>query len=754
MRLLKIFKTLGAGLCFVGMALTTSAGTAQEVEVAPSGASAPEPAGQRPVARAVRLHTAPVLDGIVAGDPAWEGLPAATGFRQNTPNAGEPSSERTEVYIGYTDDVFYLGVSCLDRDPAGIIVDGSRRDASLDNTDSFRVVIDTYFDGQSGFVFGTNPAGIEFDGQVTGAAAGGLSSGNTLNSNWDAAWEVKARINEDGWSAEFAIPFRSLRFPSGKDRRWGINFQRNIRRRNESAFWAPLGRQFNLYWVSEAGVLEGLETSSQKNLQLTPYILADGRRRPKAVAGGFEANTTTDSEAGFDLKYSVTPSLTLDATYNTDFAQVEADEQQINLDRFNLFFAEKRPFFLENSGQFSVGVPEELELFFSRRIGLSPSGQEVPIEAGLRLSGKLGQANNIGLLVMRADEVEGVAPENDFAVARFSRDLANRSSIGAIFVSRDGGTDSSGADDTNRAIGLDGRRGIGEFGQILGFFAKTGTPGIDHDDHAFRLGARYDSDTLIASANYTEVGAGFNPEVGFLARTGYRKPDVFALYRIRPKNLWGLHELRPHVSYSGFWDFDGFQESEFLHLDNHWEWKNGYEFHTGVNLKQEGVKSPFEIFPGVTVPAGSYRDQEVSLVFQTNEAIAVSLETRLVFGGFFGGDRLRLAPELKFRINEAFNAGLVWDHNEIDLPGGSFDTNLGRLRASYSVNPRLFVQALVQYNDRADAWATNLRFGWLQRANTGLFIVYDEVRDLGDSGTGIPGRNLIIKYSRLMDLLR
>ncbi len=728
-------------------------GQAQDIEASPPGW---RPVG-RPVARAVRLQAVPVLDGDVAGDPAWDGLPAAADFRQNTPDEGDPSTEKTEVYVGYTDDVLYLGVRCHDREPAGIIVADSRRDASLEDTDSFRVIFDTYSDGQSGFVFGTNPAGIEFDGQVTGAIEGGLSSGNTFNRNWDTAWEVRALISEDGWSAEFAIPFRSLRFPGGEDRRWGVNFQRNIRRRNESAFWAPLPRQFNLYWVSEAGALEGLETPSPRNLQVTPYVLADGRRRAAVAPGGFDAETTSDSEAGLDLKYSVTPSLTLDATYNTDFAQVEADEQQINLDRFNLFFPEKRPFFLENSGLFSVGVPEELELFFSRRIGLGPGGQEIPIEAGLRLTGKLGQGNSIGLLAMRAEEADGVAPRNDFAVARFTRDLPNRSSIGAIFVTRNGAEDLAGADDTNRTFGVDGRWGIGEFGQVLGFFAKTETPGIDENDHAFRVGTRYDSETWIASINYTEVAEGFNPEVGFLARTGYRKVDGRALYRWRPENLWGLHELRPHVSYSGFWDFDDFQESGFLHVDNHWEWKNGYEFHTGVNFRQEGVKEPFEIFPGVIVPVGSYSEEEVSLVFQTNEGAAVSFETRFELGGFFGGDFVRVAPELEWRVNEAFNAELEWNHIDIDLPGGSFETNLGRLRASYSFNPRVFVQALVQYNDRADAWATNLRFGWLQRANTGFFIVYDEIRDIGDrggAGTGIPGRNLIVKYSRLIDLLR
>ena len=392
---------------------------------------------------------------------------------QNTPDEGLPASERTEVFITFDDHTLYLGVICHDRNPGEIIVADSRRDASLAETDSFQVIFDTYADGQSGFVFGTNPAGIEFDGQVSGASSGGLSAGNRFNRNWDAAWEVKAAVTQAGWSAEFAIPFRSLRFPEDADVPWNVNFQRNIRRRNERSFWAPLPRQFNLYWVPLAGHLEGLETPHQRTFQVIPYVLAESR---KGAADGQE--TESREEVGIDLKYGLTPSLTLDATLNTDFAQVEVDEQQINLDRFSLFFPEKRPFFLENADLFSVGVPEEIELFFSRRIGLGPEGESIPIDGGLRLSGRTGR-NNVGLLMMRADELEGIAPKNDFLVARYSRDLPNRSSLGAIVVSREGSGAQATIGDENRTYGVDGRWGIGEGGQLLGFYARTDTPGVD-----------------------------------------------------------------------------------------------------------------------------------------------------------------------------------------------------------------------------------------------------------------------------------
>jgi hypothetical protein len=401
-----------------------------------------------------------------------------------------------------------------------------------------------------------------------------------------------------------------------------------------------------------------------------------------------------------------------------------------------------------------VGVPQELELFYSRRIGLGPDGEEVPIKWGLRMSGKAGGSYNVGLIYMEADEVSGVAPQNDFAVARVSRDLPNRSSIGALFVDRHGSGSQSEGGDSNQTYALDGRWGIGDYTTVSGFVAQTSTPGETRDEHAFRIGTEFSSADWTYQVHYTEVAEGFNPEVGFLTRSAFRKGDAFVLRTIRPEDLWGLQELRPHVSYNGYWDFDGFQESAVLHLDNHWEWKNGYEIHTGYNFTTEGLKEPFEISDGIIIAPGTYDNQEVAIVVFTNQGAPVSFSSRTVVGGFFDGDRFSTSPGITFRIGDKFNTSVSWQYNNIDLKGGSFETNLGRLRTTYSFTPRIFVQALVQYNDRADLWATNFRFGWLQRANTGLYVVYNEVRDLGNAGTGIPDRSLTIKYSRMFDLLR
>jgi hypothetical protein len=695
----------------------------------------------------------PVLDGDILNDPAWIKSNGPTDFWQTTPNEGNPASETTEVRIIYDGQNLYIGAICYDQSPDQIIISDSRRDSSLVETDSFQLILDTYRDFQNGFVFGTNPAGIEYDGQVTkeGQGSGSMSrqqsgSGGGFNLNWDASWKVRTEIGDYGWSAEFEIPFRSLRYRKSDDQVWGVNFQRNIRRRNENSFWAPLPRQFDIYRLSLAGTLTGLQIQKQRNLQVTPYILGQVRHIDE------EDKTNWLGDGGVDVKYNFTPSLTLDGTYNTDFAQVEVDEEQINLDRFNLFFPEKRPFFLENAGFFSVGSPGEVELFFSRKIGIGPEGEVIPIIGGARLSGKLGNHYNIGFLNMQTQGIAEVAPSNNFTVARLSRELPNRSSIGGIFVNRGGSGEFADESDYNRTFGFDGKWGIGEYGEVSGFAAGTSTPGLNSGDYAFRFGSSYDSQAWSLSGGYTEVGEGFNPEVGFLRRDSFRKVDGMILRRYRPTEMGPLHELRPHVSYRGYWNFQGFQETGFLHVDNHWEFKSGAEVHTGINFTREGVVFPFEIYPGVIVPSGTYDHKEAQLVAFTNEGAWISARFRTNFGGFFGGNRVNAEPSMRMRLGESFNTEVAWSLNDIELPGGSFRTNLGSARVTYSFSPSVFVQSLLQYNNRAGLWSANLRFTWLNTANTGLFIVYNDVRPTSDSDFN-GNRSLIVKYNILLNLL-
>ena len=720
-----------------------------------------------PLARAVPVDEGPLIDGDVLNDPVYADSTPATGFVQSRPFEGEAASERTEVRIVYTAETLYFGVVCYTEDPGTIIAADSRRDSDMTETDSFQILLDTYRDGQNGFVFGTNPAGVEYDGQVTnegqgsGRFGGGGGrptnnrqqggSGGGFNLNWDGAWQVVTNVTDIGWTAEIAIPFRTLRYPRHEVQSWGINFQRNIRFRNEQAYWSPLPRQFDLNRISLAGELQGLQVPPQRNLQFTPYVLGEALHRSES------GRNLSTGEVGGDLKYSVTTSLTLDVTYNTDFAQVEVDDEQINLDRFTLFFPEKRPFFLENAGLFSVGQQGAVDIFFSRRIGLGDDGEQIPIFGGVRLSGKIGTNTNVGFLNMQTESVDVTGtPSNNFTVARVRQDLADRSNIGAIFVNRQATGSLASGQDYNRTYAFDGRWGIGQGGIVSGFVADTDTPGgPTGDTHAYSLSAQHQSERARLSLGYTEVAPNFNPEVGFLARESYRQMNGGVFTTFRPENFMGVHEIRPHVFHNTYFDYEtGLPETRFTHIDNHIEWRNGYEIHTGMNIMREGVFEAFEIFPGVIVPWGTYDHKEVQIAGNTNLGAPISFNINTIVGGLFGGDRITLTPSIAARVGETFNAIVEWSYNDLDLPGGHFTTNLARFRVSYSFTTRMFFQALVQYNDRADLWSSNLRFGLLSDANTGLYVVYNDVQGLGSEIPAGAGRTLTLKYSYLFELLR
>ncbi|MEX0314835.1 MAG: DUF5916 domain-containing protein [Allomuricauda sp.] len=708
----------------------------------------------KPHYAATELSDDPILDGNVINDPVWQTIPAIENLIQIRPNYGKPVSEKTAIRIAYTSSTFYVSVVCYDKDADGIVVSDSRRDASLNDEDSFLFIIDTYNDQQNGFLFGTNAQGMEYDAQIdnegkgnfnTNRQQGGVIGGTNLN--WDATWTVKSELGDYGWSAEFAIPFRSLRFAPGKNKTWGLNFRRNISKNTETAYWSSLPLGFDMKRLSLAGKLHGLNLKNPGNLKLIPYVLGQHVNN-KSVSPN---ETETNFEVGADIKYSITPSLTLDLTYNTDFAQVEVDDQQVNLDRFNLFFPEKRAFFLENAGQFTVGSPGEVDLFFSRRIGIGDNGNLVPIIGGARLSGKVGQTN-VGLLSMFTDDVMGAGIEkNNFSVARVNHDFqGTRSSLGGIFINRAGLGEMP--DDYNRVYAVDGKWGIGNKAEINGFVAKSTTPGIENQDHAYKILANYNWNGWDLRAGYTEVGEGFNPEVGFLQRTAFRKPEFLIWKAHRLKNAGKLLEIRPHVSYRGYWNFDDDLITGFLHVDNHWEFKSGFEIHTGINFTAERVLQGFNI-SDVVVPVGNYKNEELQFVLITNPNNAFSLDTRTLIGGYFNGKRITNSGTARYRIGDRFNSSLIFSHSDIQLDTGNLTALVGGLRLSYSFTPRMFVQSLIQRNNVSEITSVNARFGWLQNANTGLFVVFNIVKDDNDIDL-LNNQIITVKYTHRIDILK
>jgi hypothetical protein len=691
----------------------------------------------RPVASAAHVTEAPVVDGSL-DERAWQEAAPLDGFVQAEPFEGQPGSERTEVRILYDDDAIYVGVVCHDRDPSLIVTTDTRRDAGLGEMDSFQMIFDTYRDQQNGFVFGTNAAGVQYDAQVR-------DQGDQASS-WDGSWDVRTNQTETGWTAEFRIPLRTLRYGPAPQT-WGVNFFRNIQRTRERTYWAPLPRVYNLSRLSSAGELRGLNLQTPRNFKLLPYFVSSANR-------SFTPGAETDGNAdfGFDTKFGVTPSLNLDLSYNTDFAQVEVDTQQINLTRFNLRFPEKRPFFLENSGLFTIGKGSELDLFFSRRIGLDEDGLLVPIRGGGRLSGKVNGLN-VGLLNMQTDDA-GARPANNFSVFRVSRELPSRSGVGAMFVNRTATGDLSRSGDWNRTWGADARVGVGEHFTLSGFGARTETPGLTGREYAYNIDSEYDDGRHRAGFEYGRTGEDFNPEVGFLENEdGYRRLLFRFHETMRQDKIrgWGFREWQPHVNYTRYNYLDGGLNNAELHVDNHWDWENGYRVDTALNGSWEGFRAPFEIYPGVVVPVGEHGGLRFRMVANTDRRKWASARLQWDVGRLLTGDQNSPTLQVVLRQGGRLTLDTNWAHRSIDLPQGSFRTNLGNTRVTYNFSPSVFVQSLLQYNDRTQRWSTNLRFHWLETAGTGLFVVYNDTESL--NGLGPVNRAFIVKYVRQFDIL-
>src|SRR5688572_5537798 len=524
--------------------------------------------GERPNLTIGRVSDArPVIDGVV-DDDVWKSVPPFSRFVQQEPNEGESATEQTEIRFLLDRQNLYVSVICFDSEPQNILVSQSRRDADLGDTDSVRILLDTFNDGQNAFVFGTNPFGIEYDGQVMAEGQTGQSGGGGagFNVNRDADWTVRAQITARGWEAEFAIPLKTLRYNPGDERTWGVNVMRNIRRKNEQVFLSPVPRGYNLYRVSVAGKLQGLSLPVRRDVRLIPYV--SGTVNDDKTL--FTDPTRQTADVGLDFKWGVRADLTVDLTVNTDFAQVEADEQQVNLTRFPLFFAEKRPFFLENAQLFQLGQPQAIDLFFSRRIGLSATGEPIDIIGGGRLSGKLG-GFNVGVLNMQtesaADTRTGqiIAPANNFSVVRLQREVG-RSNFGAMFVGRQGVGDHAAAEDYNRAYGVDLGWQATTNGRMFAFLARTDSPqSRGGSDYAGRAAYTYTHTSWTAGGGYARAGDALNPEVGFLRRRGYRSLEGRFNLSYQPKRWAWIRRIQPHTNFTAFTNLQNQLESSSGH---------------------------------------------------------------------------------------------------------------------------------------------------------------------------------------------
>ncbi len=704
-------------------------------------------ATQAPTATARAVAKPPVIDGRLT-DAVWQDVAPITGFIQRELHEGQPVTERTEVRIITDGEALYVGAWMYDSDAPGIIPGDKVRDGDITKADYFGILLDTYHDKQNGFVFTTTPAAIEYDAQVVNEGEGGgiqlpgqtrTASGSLggFNLNWDATWTVATSVDSAGWYAEFRIPFTTLRYGATQTQTWGLNLVRSIRRKNEEAFWSAIPRQFSLMKISRAGTLEGVQVPSRHVATVTPYALA-GVERIYAI----DPEARERQEVGGEIKYGLTQSLTLDLTYNTDFAQVEVDEVRTNLTRFPLFYPEKRPFFLENAGTFSAGTPQAVDLFFTRRIGIDALGQPVPIVGGGRITGRLGGLTLGGLEIFT--ESQG------YSVLHVGRELATRSRIGAIAVQRMA-TGQSG--DWNRVLGVDGRIGIHDAWTIDWWGAGSADPGpADRDVAAYSGRVGYETQHWSNVARLIHVGSDFNPEVGFLNRGGgYDYYEAGVMWKKRFPSIPWIKEWIPHVNYRGYYDLNGFWQEGRIHIDvTEFDLANGGRIGPEMNIEHQGLTQPFAIDSNVTLPAGSYDYTSFGFDFASNPSAPLSLTLRADVGEFYNGTRRGGSLTLGARYSSLLTATLTGEYNDVRLDQGDFIRSLVATRVAYFFTPRVMFQALVQYSNQANAWTANARFSWLSTAGNGFFIVYNEGR-WADSFFQLnqpQARSVILKYSR------
>jgi hypothetical protein len=705
----------------------------------------------------------PRLDGVL-DDAAWQSASPASGFIQTEPYEGQVATEQTEVRILYDRDNLYIGVFCQDAVPGGVLVKALKEDFEPNDGDYFQVILDTYRDRRNGFLFTVNPHGARRDAQVS-------DEGRSVNADWDTVWDVRTQIGSSGWTAEIAIPFKSLSFDQRRTGQvWGVNFARKIRRKNEVGFWAPVARRYDISRLSLAGELRGLESITRgRNLRVKPFLIADTENLAQ------RSTTTFDSDVGLDVKYSLTPSLTVDLTVNTDFSQVEVDEQVVNLTRFAVVFPEKREFFLENSGIFHFGdIPgekgsdrsKETQLFFSRRIGLFPDGhsrqgEPTGILGGARLSGRVGRYN-VGVLSLQTKEADDnprtaaveALPSNNFTIVRVKRDMFGTSDIGAVLVNRQA---SAGAD--NRAWGVDGNFRIGQYLAINGYLAQTKTDGLACGDacrdRAEKISGNWRDNIFRVQVVYSNIQEHFNPEVGLKGVPGGRDSAESLRTNIemhmRPrKNSW-IREVNPHHKFFYMLDPDRrtvYKEGHYTPIEVFFH--NGARAEISYNPRFDRVDRPFTVpsSPDLTLPVGDYQYGHWQLELESDASKPVFATADIQAGSYYTGRVRTLNLSGTFRPGYRWSAQGTLVNSRVRLLGREYTNRVVRSRISWSINTRMFLNALIQYNSVRKQVSSNVRFDFLHRPLSNLYLVLNEARDV--SGASRDDRAFTVKYTHML----
>ena len=690
-----------------------------------------------------RAARPPVVDGVL-DDAVWRDAAMLDSFTQQEPNDGAPATERTEVHLLYDAQHLYIGVRAFDSEPSGVIATEMRRDSTqMLEEDNFQVIFDTFRDSRSGYMFVTNPLGAKLEQQVFEEGGGNLrGAASNINRDWNGVWDAAAQRTATGWTAEIVIPMVTVRSPDSDVQTWGMNFMRNIRRKNEQVYWAPIPKPYTITRVSLAGTLSGMEDVTRGlDLRLKPFLVTGGRRDR---TGSTRASSRL-TDIGLDAKYGLGSGLALDVTLNTDFAQAEVDEQQVNLTRFALFFPEKRDFFLENSGQFTVGNQGNnrlADLFFSRRIGLSAAGQPIPLLGGARMTGKLGD-HNVALMQLQTGDALGRPGEN-FLVARYSRDLGSRSRFGGLVVNKEAIGDAA----FNRTLAADVLLAPTPSFSVHSFLARTASPGVADNQQAFHGRVGFQNSKWNSYGEFTDIEDNFNAEVGFVPRKGIRKTALHIERNPRPGGL--IRVMEPMFNIEYITDQQNRLVTRRLHHMVGTRFQNGSYLNIILNRWLDVLDQPFAIQRNITIPAGVYRFYEWSLTYNSNPARRVYERVNYKPQTFYNGTRHDVDFTLGVRASSRASAEFTVQRNDVALPWGDFVVNLGILRLDYTISPRMTVRSLSQYNSSTRQVSTSVRYNFIYKPGSDLYVVYDGLQGNLPGRPDLHNQQVVIKMTYLL----
>ena len=677
-----------------------------------------------------------VIDGQL-DEPAWDLATPAADFVQQQPDEGRPATLRTEVRFLYDRNTLYVGAMLFDDQPQLLVVNELKRDFQEANNDLFGIILDTFRDGRNAYGFVVNAGGAQRETLA-------YDQGERDDATWNAVWQARTRTIENGWSVEMAIPLAALRFPESSKRGWGLNLVRVIRRNNEVTTWSAVPRQFTHYHVGYAGVLQGISgVRAGRHLRVTPFAIG------QATQIGVDAAGASKGNAGADLKWAITPSLVADGTYRTDFAQVEADQVQINLTRFSTLFPEKRQFFLESPGSFQIGLTGEeggisgnmLLPFFTRRIGLSNDNTAVPVIGGVRLTGQSAGAT-IGLLNMQTGR-DGARPGDNFTAVRLARPVGLGVTLGGFYFGREATGTALPGEGHNRVMGADFRFSPRRTFAMDALAMRSASDGPE-DDWAVRVGMRLRGNRQRGRLSYLYVGDQFRHDLGYVRRRGASM--VFGDYSsiFRPRATDGLvreYELKmeAHVAHDS--DLSQLLTRQ-LRPSFVMQFADGGVFRATVEHGFERLSTPFRLRPTVTIPVGDYTFGETVLYYETTRSKPLSVLMHGNYGSFWNGNRRRARGGIRWRFNAHLAASAEYDRNEITLPRGSFTESLAAIRVDSSLTTKMFLNAFIQYNGRDDVWLSNVRFNFIHRPLSDIYVVWNDAR-----GSTARNRAFIVKYT-------